>query len=353
MKKILAINPGSTSTKIEVFQGKKTILKENIFHKKEELLELEAINAQLDYRYQEIKKQLDKNSLKGDEFMAVVGRGGLLRPIASGTYLVNEKMLNDLKNHYGGEHASNLGGQLAKIFGESFKVPSYIVDPVSVDEFSDLARISGLPELTRISLVHALNIRGVAHRIAKEKGIKFDELNAVVAHLGGGFSIAPLKGGKIVDVNNAYDNGPFSPERAGTLPALQLVKLAFSGKYTFEEMKNKMTRRGGLVAYLDTNNVIEVEKRIDEGDAFAKEIYDAMIYQIAKEIGGMATVLKGNLEMVILTGGLAYSETLIREIKSYIGYLGEVVVSPGEDEMASLRDGVLRIINGEERVKTY
>lgn len=353
MKKILTINPGSTSTKIGVFTEDRNLLSVSIFHNPEDLKEMGRVNDQLEFRYKKIKEWLEENNEEAKDYLAVVGRGGLLRPIPSGTYAINEKMLDDLRNHYGGEHASNLGGQLAKILGDEMSVPGYIVDPVSVDEFTEMARISGLPEIKRISLVHALNIRGVAYRIAKEKGVKLESVNMVVAHLGGGFSIAPLEKGKIIDVNNAYDNGPFSPERAGTLPCLQLIKLAFSGKYTLDELKNKMTRTGGLMAYLGTNNAIEVEKRIEAGDAYAKEIYEAMIYQLAKEIGAMATVLKGQVDMIILTGGLAYSDYLVKKVTEYVGYLGEVIVSPGEDEMVSLRDGFRRVFSGEESVKVY
>jgi butyrate kinase len=252
-----------------------------------------------------------------------------------------------------GVHASNLGALLAKSIGEISGVNSYIVDPVGVDEFHEVARITGLKELPKISLIHALNIKAIAHRRAKELGKGLDEVNFIIAHLGGGISIAPIKCGQAIDVNNAIQMGPMSPERSGQLPVGDLVKMCFSGKFTLKEMQNKVQGQGGLMSYLNTTDAEEILLRIENGDEYAKLIFDAMAYQISKEIGSCSVVLKGNIDNIILTGGLAYSEYLVNRIKDMIEFLGQVVIFPGEDEMSALNNGVLRIIQGEERPKIY
>ncbi|SES62600.1 butyrate kinase [Anaerobranca gottschalkii] len=351
MFRILAINPGSTSTKIAVYEGKELIKSENLSHSREELKKYSKIIDQLDFRYEVIEKWLEENGFTS--FHSIVGRGGLLRPMESGTYEVNEEMIKDLKIGVQGEHASNLGGLIAKKIAEKFGVKAYIVDPVAVDEFEDIARISGMPEIPRRSLLHALNVKAVAHRVAKDLGKSLEEMNLIVAHLGGGISIVPIRKNKMIDVNNANEMGPFSPERTGGLPVGDLVKLAFSGKYDLATLKKKLTGEGGLVAYLNTNDAREVERRIKEGDKYAELIYNAMAYQIAKEIGAMATVLKGQVEKIVLTGGLSHSKYLTDKISQYISFIAEVLIYPGEDEMIALVEGVLRVLNNEEKAKTY
>lgn len=355
MKKelILTINPGSTSTKVSVFKDEEEIKSYKIYHKDEELKKFKRIIDQYDYRLNLITDWLEKENIPVESLRAVVGRGGILRPIPSGTYLVTEKMIEDLRIGIGAEHAANLGGILAKGIADKANIPAFIVDPVSVDEFEDVARISGLKEIERKSQIHALNIKAVSHRRAKELNRDLKELNFIVAHLGGGISVAPVRGGCMIDVNNASEMGPFSPERTGSLPVGDLVKMCYSGKYTLEEMKEKIKGKGGLVSYLGTVDAKEVERRIAEGDKYAKLIYDAMIYQIGKEIGMMATVLKGKVDNIILTGGLAHSEYLVENLKDMISFIAEVIVYPGEDEMKALNQGALRVLSGKEEAKIY
>ena len=270
-----------------------------------------------------------------------------------GTYRVNDKMLEDARANFQGEHPSNLGCALAYEIAKLGGVDAFIVDPVSVDEFEPLARYSGHPLIQRRSLSHALNIHAVA-RLASEKiGKKLDETNFVIAHLGGGISVCPVKGGKIIDANDASSDGPFSPERTGGLPLQPFISLCFSGKYTEQEIRKMVMGKGGLVAYLGTNNADEVEKRIQNGDEYAREVYEAMAYQIAKEIGAMATVLKGKVDAVVLTGGLANSKMLVDWITERVSFIAPVLVFPGEDEMRALALGVLRVLRGEEQAKEY
>lgn len=350
---VLAINPGSTSTKVAIYKGKEMIKVKKIEHSARELEKYKKIPDQYDYRLNLIYEWLQSEGISTSSLIAVVGRGGLLRSIPGGTYVVTEKMIEDLKIGIQGEHASNLGGILAKGIADGEKIKSFIVDPVAVDEFEDIARISGLKEIERRSLVHALNIKAVSHRRAEELGKDLSELNIVVAHLGGGISVSPVKLGKIVDANNASEMGPFSPERTGSLPVGDLVRLCYSGKYTFDEMKIKIKGKGGLVSYLGTTDGREIEERIKNGDEYAQLIYSAMAYQIGKEIGAMATALEGKVDNIILTGGLAYSEYLVDIIKNMVGFIAEVVVYPGEDEMKALNEGVLRVLKGEENEKIY
>lgn len=350
---ILAINPGSTSTKVAIFKGNENLIQKNISHSAEELAKFEKIADQYEFRKNAILEWIKEEGFELSQFIAVVGRGGLLRPMPSGTYLVTDKMIEDLKIGYQGEHASNLGGIIAKSIADSQGINAYIVDPVAVDEFEDIARISGLPEIPRRSLVHALNIKAVSRRVAKKLNKKLDEVNFIVAHLGGGISVAPLKNGKIVDVNNANEGGPFSPERCGGVPVGDLVKIAFSGKYTYKELKKKMVGQGGLVGYLGTNDAREVVKRINEGDEYAKLIFEAMAYQIAKEIGACAAVLCGKVDRIILTGGLAHSNLLNELIIDRVKFIADVEVVSGEDEMLALAEGAFRVVNGEEEAKIY
>jgi butyrate kinase len=350
---ILAINPGSTSTKVAVFDGTNNLKQKNLSHSTEEISRFEKITDQYEYREKTILEWLEEEGIKHEELAAVVGRGGLLRSMPSGTYKVTDVMIEDLKIGIQGEHASNLGGIIAKAIADNEGIDAFIVDPVAVDEFEDIARISGLPELPRRSLVHSLNIKAVSRRVAAKLNKKLEDVNFVVAHLGGGISIAPLKKGRIIDVNNANEAGPFSPERAGGVPVGDLVKIAFSGKYTYKELKKKMVGQGGLTGYLGTNDAREVERRILEGDKNAELIFDAMAYQIAKEIGAYSAVLCGRVDSIILTGGLAYSKRLTEKITEMIGFIAPVEVVPGEDEMQALAEGAYRVLNNEEKAKIY
>ncbi len=352
-KYVLAINPGSTSTKVSIFEGDKEIKTVKIDHGKEDLKHYKSVADQYDYRLSLIKAWIESQGLSPKEFIAVVGRGGLLRSMPGGTYIVTDMMVEDLKIGISGEHASNLGGMLAKGLADVEGIPAFIVDPVAVDEFTEVARISGLKEIPRKSLIHALNIKAVSYRRANEINKNLKDLNLIVAHLGGGISIAPVEYGKLIDVNNAKEMGPLSPDRTGGLPIGDLVKMSFSGDYTLDEMKLKISGEGGLFSYLGTMDGREIQERIDDGDKYAELIYYAMAYQIGKEIGSCATVLKGKVDNIILTGGLAYSNYLVDKIKEMVGFISEVIVYPGEDEMDALNKGALRVINGDEKSKIY
>lgn len=350
---VLVINPGSTSTKVALFAGENNVLQKNLTHSQEELSKFEKITDQFDYRKEIIINWMETEGYSVEQLKAVVGRGGLLKPMPSGTYKVTDALIEDLKIGVQGEHASNLGGIIARSIAELNDVASYIVDPVAVDEFHDVARISGIPQVTRRSLVHALNVRAISIGLANELGKSLEDLNLVVAHLGGGISVVPLEKGKMVDANNANEMGPFSPERSGGLPIGDLMKLAFSGDYTLKEMKDKTRGKGGIVAYLGTNDVREVQAKIDAGDEKAKLILDAMCYQIAKEIGSMAVVLKGQVDGVVLTGGIAYSDYVTQSISDMVKHIAKVYVRPGEDEMKALNEGVMRVESGKEEPKIY
>ncbi|WP_432666817.1 butyrate kinase [Wukongibacter baidiensis] len=350
---VLAINPGSTSTKVAIFKNTENVLQKNLSHAPEELDKFQRISDQFEYRKNIIIDWLKDEGYETSKLKSVVGRGGLLKPMPSGTYKVTDVMIEDLKVGVQGEHASNLGGIIARSIADIEGIDSYIVDPVAVDEFEDVARISGMPDIERRSLLHALNIKAVTHNVAKEMGKKVNELNLVVAHLGGGISIVPLKKGKMIDANNANEMGPFSPERAGGLPVGDIVRMCYSGDYTHAELKKKMRGKGGLVAYLGTNDAREVQKMIDNGNEDAKLIYDAMAYQIGKEIGAMAAVLNGDIDAIVLTGGVAYSKILTDYVTDMVGFIAPVMLQPGEDEMRALNEGVLRVISGEEQAKIY
>lgn len=352
--KVLVINPGSTSTKIAVFEDENSLLEKTIRHSSEELKDFKNIIDQYDFRVRVIENELNANGFKLEDFDAFVGRGGLMHPIESGTYRVNEDMLQDLKECRYGEHASNLGAIIAYNLAEKVSKPAYIVDPVVIDEMEPLARYSGLKGIERKSIWHALNQKAVARRAAKDLGKRYDEVNLIVVHLGGGISVAAHKKGRTVDVNNALNgDGPFAPERAGGLPTISLVDLCLSGKYTYEEMKKLLAGKGGLVSHLGTNNAMEVEERIEKGDEYAKLVYEAMAYQVAKTVGEMATVLCGEVDAIVLTGGLARSEMLTNWIKERVSFIAPVMLYPGEDEMRALLEGALRVLRGEEKEKTY
>jgi len=354
LEKLLTINPGSTSTKIAIFDGEKEIFESTIRHSKEELSEFEAISDQKTFRKEVILKELEKANLELSDLKAVVGRGGLLKPISGGTYRVDERMLADLKMGVLGEHASNLGGIIANEIAKDRGVEALIVDPVVVDELKDVARVSGFKGIDRKSIFHALNQKAVARRYAKKLGKSYEELNLIVVHMGGGVSVGAHNKGKVVDVNNALDgDGPFSPERSGGVPAGDLVKLCFSGKYTQAEIKKKLKGEGGISAYLDTNDMRDVISMSEEGNSEATIIRDAFSYQVSKEIGAMASVLLGEVDAVILTGGIAYSNFIISEIEKRIKFIAPIIVYPGEKEMDALAEGALRVLRGEEEPKVY
>jgi len=352
--KVLVINPGSTSTKIAVFDDENSLLEKTIRHSADELKGFKSIIDQYDFRVKVIEDVLKENNFNLEDFDAFVGRGGLLHPIESGTYRVNEDMIKDLKECRYGEHASNLGAIIAYSLAQKVNKSAYIVDPVVVDEMDKLARYSGLKGIERKSIWHALNQKAVARRAAKDLGKSYNEANLIVVHLGGGISVAAHKKGRTVDVNNALNgDGPFAPERAGGLPTISLVDLCMSGKYTYEEMKKLLAGKGGLVSHLGTNNAIEVEQMINKGDEYARLVYEAMAYQVAKTIGEMATVLKGHVDAIVLTGGIANSQMLVNWIKERVSFIAPVLVYPGEDEMRALLEGALRVLRGEEKEKIY
>ncbi|WP_240986704.1 butyrate kinase [Acididesulfobacillus acetoxydans] len=350
---ILAVNPGSTSTKIAAYQDELCLWKEVIEHSAQELQPFARISDQSSYRIEKIQEVLREKGQKLEVFAAIVGRGGLLKPLPGGTYLVDEYLAAQCQNAPGGEHASNLGAIIAFHLGQRIKAPAYIVDPVAVDEMEAVARLSGLPELPRLSQGHALNMKAVARKVARQLGKAYHEVNLVVAHLGSGISVTPHRRGLMIDVNNANMEGPFSVERCGTLPAALLVKLCYSGRYSETEMLKKILKEGGLYAYLGTKDAREAERRMQEGDARAKLVLEALAYQAAKEIGAMTTVLLGEVDRIILTGGLAHSEFITGEICRRVSFLAPVEIIPGEEEMESLVLGALRVLRKEEEALVY
>lgn len=352
--KLLIINPGSTSTKIGVYEDEKQLFEETLRHSSEEIAKYETIYSQFEFRKEVILNVLKENDFDITTLNAVVGRGGMLKPMASGTYAVNDALLEDLKVGVQGQHASNLGGIIANEIAKELNVPAFIVDPVVVDEMEDVARISGVPELPRKSKFHALNQKAVAKRYAKEIGKPYEETNLIVVHMGGGVSIGAHKLGKVVDVNNALDGeGPFSPERAGGVPSGDLIRMCFSGKYTEDEIYKKIVGKGGYVAYLNTNDARDVLKLVAEGNKEAELIYNAFIYQVAKGIGEKSVIFQGKVDTIILTGGIAYSQKTVEDIKKYVEWIAPVTVYPGEDELLALAQGAIRVLNGEETAKEY
>lgn len=351
--RVLTINPGSTSTKIAIYEEEKCLFEEVIRHNKVDLSSFEDIYAQYDYRRELVEQALLKHGFSAADLNAVVGRGGALKPIQGGTYEVNDVMVDDLYHHVQTQHASNLGGLLARGIAEPHALPSFIVDPVCVDELDPIARISGWPEIPRRSLFHALNLKATARRAALDLGKDFADVTLVMGHLGGGISFAVQKNGRMIDVTNPMDGGAFSPERTGDIPLSPLVELCYSGRYTFQEMMRKMIGRGGLLAHLGTDDAREVERRMDAGDEQAALVYQAMAYQIAKEIAALATVVNGQFDAIILTGGLAYSSRLVEWIRQRVQFMGKVMVYPGEDELLALSQGALRVLHGEEKAIVY
>jgi len=354
--KLFIINPGSTSTKVALFENDKEIWSETQRYDAEVINKFENIGSQEEFRFNEISKILKEKEVSPLEFDAVVGRGGLLHPIKGGTYDINTKMIEELLSSQNGEHASNLGAPLAARFAVTVgsKARAFIVDPVVVDELVDEARISGLPEISRRSILHALNQKAVARRAAAKMGKNVQDCNFIVAHMGGGVSVGAHENGRVIDVNNALDGeGPMSPERSGALPTGKLVSLCFSGKYTQREIEKKLVGNGGLVAHLGTNDLREVEKRIENGDSHSELIFNALCLQISKEIGSCAAVLKGKTDKILLTGGLAYSNKLCGEIAKRVSFIAPIEIFPGEDEMQALAEGALRVLEGKEPAQVY
>ena len=355
MKKyhILTVNPGSTSTKIGVFQNEKCLFEINVNHSPKQLDQFSTIWEQYTFRKEEIISAIEKHGFDLNKLDAVVGRGGLIKPIPSGTYYVDQEMINDARDGYQGQHASNLGCVIAYSIGWEHSVPSFIVDPPAVDDLEPIARISGHKDFERSSLLHALNIFATAREHAQSLKKKISDLNLIVAHLGGGITVAALKKGKAVNVNHGLYEGPFSPERSGSLPLFKYLEKSLSGNYSEQEMKKMVVGRGGLVSYFNTNDARNVERLVAAGSEKYELVFRAMAYQIAEEIGKRATNLKGNIDGIILTGGLAHSKMLTEWIKERIDFLGKIHIYPGESELKALAQGALRVIRGEERTKHY
>lgn len=352
MKIILAINPGSTSTKIAVYHDKEAIITGSLDHPISEIRKFEQIGDQLEFRKKVILDFLKSNNISLNSLDAIVGRGGLLPPVKSGAYKVNDLMIDRLKNRPIAEHASNLGAIIAYDISRKLDIDSYIYDSVTVDELNDIARISGIPLMERVSISHALNSRAMAHKYAGKIGKKYEELNLIVAHLGGGITISVHEKGSMIDIISDIE-GPFSPERSGVIPCDKLIDLCYSGLYDIRTVKKMLRGNGGLSAYLGTSDARQVEKRIEEGDSNARLVYQAMAYQVAKGIGELSTVVKGEVDAVILTGGIAFSKMLTNWIIESVSFISQVEVLAGENELESLAHGLLRVLNGEEEANTY
>ncbi len=349
----LIINPGSTSTKIAVFEDEEMLFDKTLRHSVDEISQYETIFDQKQFRKDIIMECLKEQDFDVKTLDMVVGRGGLVKPIPGGTYKVSDALIEDLKIGPQGQHASNLGGVLAREIADEIGKPSFIVDPVAVDELQPVARISGIPDIQRNSIFHPLNQKAMARRYAKENGKRYEDINVIVAHMGGGVSVGAHEKGRVIEVSNALEgDGAFSPERAGGLPVGPLVRLCYSGKYTEKEMYKRLVGGGGFTAYLGSNDMVEITKKAETDDN-ARLIVDAFIYQIAKDIGSRAAVLKGKVDAIILTGGIAYGKTVTDAIAKYVDWIAPVVVYPGEDELLALAQGGLRVLNGEEEAKDY
>jgi butyrate kinase len=353
-KYVLAINPGSTSTKIAVFENLEPQFVQNIAHHKKDLEKFKNINDQYEYRKKTILKTLLDKKFDITMLSAVVARGGLMKPIEGGVYTINQRMVDDLMAGVSGKHASNLAAVIAYGISWDLNLPSFVVDPPVIDEFTPLAKLTGMPEIKRRSMLHALNIRAVARRESEKMARNFDDVNLIVAHLGGGVSIAALERGKIVDGTNALYEGPLTPERAGALPTGDLMELIFSGKYkTKEELYAKLVGKSGFNAYLNTNSAKEVGELYAQNNPTARLVFDGMAYQVAKFIAEMAAVLKGKVDAIIITGGMAFSKGLTDLIAERVSFISKVILHPGEDEMRALAEGCLRVLNGAETPKVY
>jgi butyrate kinase len=351
--KLLVINPGSTSTKFGIYEDEREVLEEVLRHEAEELIGFEQITDQYDFRKNIILDVIGKQGYKLEDFDAIVGCGGLLKPIIGGTYIVNERLIEDLQSGNFGQHASNLGGLIANEIGKDIGKPAFIVDPVVVDEMKEISRISGHPKIPRRSIFHALNQRATAHKYCKEIGKRYEELNLIVTHMGGGVSVGIHEKGRVIDTNNALDGeGPFSPERTGGLPVGDLVSLCFSGEVTFQEVRSMLVGRGGLVAYTGINDLRELEEQGKDNPQI-KLLIDALVYQVSKQIASMSVAVNGQVDAILLTGGIAYSEYIIGEITKRVSFISKVEVFPGENELEALAMGALRVLRGEEEARVY
>lgn len=350
--RVLAINPGSTSTKFGLYTRQGAVWVRIVRHGDEELRLFggRPMIARLEYRLEMISRALEQQNYSADRLAAVAGRGGLLPSVPCGTYLVDEAMVEELRLARRGEHASNLGALLALKFAQAAGVNAYIVDPVTADEWQDCARLSGSPLIERSPIGHVLNTRAVARRYAKEAGGQYETMRLIVAHMGSGITVSAHRDGRQID-SNTIEEGPFGPDRTGGLPVRALIKLCFSGKFAQKEMDHKVFGDGGLYAYLKTRDLEEVERRMDAGDAQAALVFDAMVYQIAKEAGAMAAVLEGKVHAVLLTGGMAYSERMVARLRAYLEWIAPMRVYPGEDELQALAEGVFRVLDGEEKAR--
>ena len=355
IQRILAINPGSTSTKIAVYRNTKPRFLKSIRHSQKDLASFKNVIDQFSFRKELILRELAKEDMKMNEITAVIGRGGIMRPMLSGVYEVNEAMREDLRTMRYGEHASSLGGLIADDIATSIPgARAFIANPTTVDEFHDVARISGHPLFKRVSIFHALNHKMIAENHAKLAGKKYEDLNLIVAHMGGGISVGAHQKGKVIDANQALDGGgPFGPERSGTLPMGDFARVCFSGNYSLDEVKKMITGKGGYVAYFNTNDAYTVGLMAEQGNEKAKLIQNAMGYQVAKEIGAMSAVLKGQVDAILLTGGIAHNTVVVDYIKAMVAHMARVVVYPGEDEMKALAENALKVMLGEEECKIY
>jgi len=351
--RLLVINVGSTSTKVAWFKGNDLMALDTIRYSGEDLARYSSIEEQLPLREKDVLEFLKKNGIGLEEADMIVSRGGLGRPSPAGAYEIDDAMCRDLLEGKFGKHPSALGPAMALDFSRKLGMPAIVVDPPSTDEFQPLARLSGLPEIERKSALHALNQKAAARRRAGELGKKYEEMNLIVAHLGGGITVGAHYKGRVIDCTHGLAEGPFTPERAGALPTTDLLEMAFSGKRDKKEIMNSLVGQGGIFAYLGTNNVEKVQDMIRAGDEKAKLVYEAMVYQIAKEIGTMSVVLKGEIDGIILTGGLANSEMMTGAIREWVRFIAPVFVYPGEDEIAALAEGGLRILRKDEELKKY
>ena len=351
--KILVINQGGTSTKIAVFEDEKQLFKTNITHTAEDLKPFRQVFDQFAYRKELILRAVTEQGVKLEELSAVAGRGGLMEPIPGGTYAVNDRMVEDMRSAVHGEHPSNLGSVLAKEIGDELGVPSFVVDPVSVDELMPMARVSGISDLERPSWFHALNHKAVARWAAERVGKPYEACDLIVAHLGSGNSIVAHKHGRMIDGSGGRTNGPFSPERSGGLPTYPLVELCYSGKYTHKELVAKLSSVGGMYDYLGTKDAQEVEHRMEQGDEKARLVYEAYVYAIAKEICSYAAAFDGKVDRIVLTGGIAHSDYVVREVGRMTAFLAPLEVVAGEFEMEALALGALRVLRGEEEALSY
>jgi len=351
--KVLVINPGGTSTKVAVFHEDKLLVNENISHTQEGLREFENVFQEFEFRKQLVMDVMELHGVDLSTLDAVVGRGGLMKPILGGTYEVNDAMVQDLKDAINGEHASNLGAPLAKDIAEGLSIPAFTVDPVSVDEFMDLARVTGIKDIEKSSWLHSLNHKAVCRESAGEFGKKYEEMNFIVAHLGSGLSVVAHEKGRMVDGSGGRSDGPFSPERSGGLLAYPLINLCYSGKYSHQEMVDKVSRIGGFYDYLGTKDMISIEREALSGNQLYKLILDSFVYQVAKEISMYGATLCGLVDKIILTGGIAHSNYVTKEVERRVSYLAKVEILPGEMEMEALAAGALRVLKNEETAKKY